>query len=97
MDEKMDKGFKQVNNRIDGVQEDMNGLKGEMKGVKEEMNAMKESMNTMSTEIDNLQLGQEGIEERPDEIVPEMKEQKEILKERDQRITVLEKKAFLAR
>ena len=88
-DEKMDKGFKQVNHRIDSIREEVNAVKGEMHEVKQQV-------NTMSIEIDNLQRSQERIEVRLDEIVPEVKKQRQILKEHDKRITVFEKRALPA-
>lgn len=76
MDEKMNIGFQ-------GVASEINGVKGEIKG-------MKEKMYTMTKQIDNLQRGQVRIEDRLDEIAPQVKAH-------EKRIIILEKKIALAR
>jgi regulator of replication initiation timing len=88
------KGFQGMDEKIEGMDKKMD--EG-FKQVNERIDGMQKEMNVAVKEIDNLQRGQERIEDRLDEIVPGVKEQKEILKEHDKRITVLETKALLAK
>jgi len=74
------KGFDSMDKKMDKGFESMNN----------EINGAKKEMFTMTKQIDNLQRGQVRIEDRLDEIVPQVKGQ-------EKRITILEKKVALAR
>jgi regulator of replication initiation timing len=64
-----------------------------------DINEMRKELSTVVTEVDNLQRGQEHIEERLDEMMTrsEVKDQNIKIKEHDRRIRVLEKKVLFAR